>query len=256
MDLSLNGILPPLLLVAAFAITLVAAFVKGATGFAMPMIMISGLASFLSPELALAGLILPTLVTNGMQALRDGPAAAWDAVRRYRLFFLIGGVFLVLSGQLVTAVNPRIIYALIGVPIMLFGVAQLSGWKPAITSEHRRRAEIGLGAVAGGIGGISGVWGPPLVMYLTALDTPKTEQVRVQGVGFGMASILLLGTHLQTGVLNAQTVPFSVILLAPALAGMWLGQRVHDRLDQAMFRRMTLAVLVVAGLNLIRRAVF
>ena len=52
----------------AFAISLLvgalAGLVKGVTGFAMPLIMISALSSFLTPDLALAGLILPTLVTN------------------------------------------------------------------------------------------------------------------------------------------------------------------------------------------------
>ena len=63
----------------AMLVTLVAGFVKGAVGFATPTIMISGLGSFLAPEIALAGLILPTLVNNVMQALRQ----AW-ALRSFR----------------------------------------------------------------------------------------------------------------------------------------------------------------------------
>ena len=43
---------------------LIAGLVKGVVGFALPMVMISILGSVVSPELALAGLILPTLVTN------------------------------------------------------------------------------------------------------------------------------------------------------------------------------------------------
>lgn len=252
--ISLTGGLGPLFLALACAIAVLAGFVKGTTGFAMPMIMISGLASFLSPEMALAGLILPTLVTNGMQALRDGTSAALAAVRKYRLYFAVAGAFLVLSGQLVTAIDPRAIYAMIGLPITIFGAAQLLGWQLQIRTEARRRAEMVLGTISGLIGGVSGVWGPPLVVYLTAIDTAKAEQVRVQGVAFGLASVLLVATHLQTGVLNARTIPFSAFLLVPALLGMWLGQRVHDRLDQAAFRKATLFVLVLAGLNLMRRA--
>ena len=56
--------LGPDLLIAASAVAVVAGFVKGATGFAMPMIMISGLGSFLAPEVALAALAMPTLVSN------------------------------------------------------------------------------------------------------------------------------------------------------------------------------------------------
>ena len=40
------------------------------------------------------------------------------------------------------------------------------------------------------------------------------------------------------------------------MAGMMLGGLAHDRIDQQAFRRVTLAVLLVAGLNLVRRAVF
>ena len=68
----------------AMAVTLFAGFVKGAVGFAMPMIMISAFSSFLTPELALAGLILPTVVTNLSQAFRHGWQPAWDTVVTYR----------------------------------------------------------------------------------------------------------------------------------------------------------------------------
>jgi hypothetical protein len=69
---------------AAMVITLFAGFVKGAVGFAMPMIMISGFSSFLPPETALAGLILPTLVTNLSQAFRQGWQPALQTVHTYR----------------------------------------------------------------------------------------------------------------------------------------------------------------------------
>jgi uncharacterized membrane protein YfcA len=36
---------------------------------------------------------------------------------------------------------------------------------------------------------------------------------------------------------------------------MWIGGRLQDRIDQAGFRRATLVVLLLAGANLIRRAV-
>ena len=64
----------------ALAVAFVAGVVKGIVGFAMPMIMISLLSSIVSPTLALAGLILPTVATNGFQALRQGPRAALQAV--------------------------------------------------------------------------------------------------------------------------------------------------------------------------------
>ena len=58
---------------------------------------------------------------------------------------------------------------------------------------------------------------------------------------------------MQSGILNAQTAPFSVALVVPALLGMRLGFGLQDRLDQDRFRKVTLAVLLLAGANLIRK---
>jgi uncharacterized protein len=43
-------------------------------------------------------------------------------------------------------------------------------------------------------------------------------------------------------------------MVVPAVLGMALGGRLQDRLEAARFRRLTLVILTVAGLNLIRRA--
>ena len=89
--------------------------------------------------------------------------------------------------------------------------------------------------------------------YLTALETPKKEQIRVQGVIYGLGAVALFFAHIASGVINTQTLPFSIALVPTALAGMWIGFRVQDRIDQAAFRKATLVVLLVAGGNLVRR---
>ncbi len=247
------GDIGPVFLGLAVLIAAFAGFVKGAVGFAMPMIMISGLGSFLAPEIALAALILPTVVANVWQALRDGIAAALASIWRFRFYTGIVLVFIALSAQLVTVLPSWALSLAIGVPATLFAVSQLAGWRLTLRPEHHRRAEIVIGSIAGIVGGISGVWGPPTVAYLTALETPKAESIRVQGVVYGAGALVLLAAHLGSGVLNAQTAPLSLALLAPAVAGLLLGFWVQDRMDQEKFRRATLLVLVVAGLNLIRR---
>jgi hypothetical protein len=248
--------LTPAYLALACLIALAAGVVKGAVGFAMPMLMISGLGSFLPAEVAVAALIGPTVVSNIQQAFRQGWRAAWEGVKAHRRYLIVGWVVLVLAAQLVAVLDGRVILALIGGPITLFGLSQLAGWTFTIRPGHKRRAEVIFGSISGFFGGIAGVWGPPLVVYLTALATPKQEQVRVQGAAFGLNAVLLLAAHLQSGVVNAQTAPLSLALIVPAVLGMVLGFAVQDRLDQALFRRLTLIVLVVAGLNLLRRAIF
>jgi uncharacterized membrane protein YfcA len=234
-------------------LTLMAGFVKGAVGFAQPMIMIAGMASFLPPETALAAVIVPTVVSNVWQSLRGGLAVAWASVLRFRVYLLVLLVAIALSAQLVRVLPGWALLLILGVPVTGFALMQLFGWGFRIRPEHRIRAEVLIAAFAGFVGGLSGVWGPPTVAYLTALDTPKREQMQVQGVIYGAGAVALLLAHLRSGVLNATTAPLSVALVVPSLIGMAVGLRLHDRLDQKRFRQATLAVLVLAGLNLVRR---
>lgn len=245
--------LTPALLALAVAITFLAGWVKGMVGFAMPMIMISLMSSVMDPELALAGLILPTLVTNGMQALRQGGGAALASVRQFRLFLLAGLVALLISAQLVRVLPQSTLLLLIGLPVAFFAALQLFGVALRLPVRGHKVVEAALGAVGGFMGGFSGVWGPPTVMYLAALDTPKADSMRIQGVIYLAGAVVLAGAHLVSGVLRAETLPFSLAMIVPAILGMSFGTRVHDRIDQQAFRKATLAVLLLTSLNLIRR---
>jgi uncharacterized membrane protein YfcA len=252
MDWMMAG-LEPGVFVAALVVAAVAGFVKGAVGFAMPMIMISALSSFMSPELALAGLILPTLVTNISQALRQGWDAALGTTRTYWRFMTAMVVGIALSAQLMAGIPVAVLFLALGVPITAYAAMQLAGVPLALKLEHRRGAEWGLGALGGLYGGFSGVWGPPLLVYLVSTGVGKVEMVRALGVAFLLGAVVLMASHLETGVLDARTLAFSAALTVPAQLGMQVGYWAQDRLDQGRFRRWTMVVLVVMGVNLVRR---
>lgn len=239
---------------AAIAITLFAGFVKGTIGFAMPMIMLSAFSSVLPVSTALAALILPTLITNIQQAFRQGPHQAFDSIRRFRLHISMVVIFICLSAGFVNMIPQAVMYAILGGPIALYALWQISGRSMAVPLRHQRRAEAITGIIGGLYGGISGIWGPPLIVYLLSINIDKREMVRVQGVVFLLGAVVLTVAHLITGVLNAQTLPLSLILCVPAIAGMLVGFAVQDRLDLAQFRFWTQVLLVITGLNLVRRA--
>lgn len=249
---SVFQIIEPGMLIVALGVAFLAGVVKGMVGFGMPMILISGLTTFLAPEVALAGLILPTVLSNGMQALRQGVGAALTSVRRFRVFLIAGFFTMVAAAQMVRVLPQDALLLIIGLPVAGFAIIQLFG-VPLYLPRPSPRLEVGIGAFAGAIGGLSGMWGPPTVMYLTSLGTEKTEQMRVQGVIYGLGAVALLGAHLASGVFNVQTAPFSAVLIVPAMLGMWIGGRIQDRIDQATFRRATLIVLTIAALNIVRK---
>ena len=159
-----------------------------------------------------------------------------------------------ISSAFVYVIPHTLFLLLLGVPITAFAIAQLAGLKLALKLQHRTRAEWILGAVGGLYGGVSGIWGPPLLVYLLSIGADKRETVRVQGVVFLIGAFVLLLAHVHSGVITLETGAFSVALTVPAQLGQMAGTWVQDRLDQSRFRRWTQVLLVLTGLNLARLA--
>ncbi len=255
MDMLVAG-LPLWAFLAAFAVTLGAGFVKGAIGFAMPLILIAVLPSFMPAQTALAALILPVLVTNMHQSLRQGFAPAWQSGRKFWRLILATVIGILISAPFVVVLPQQTMFLLLGAAVVIFTLLQLSGWAPDIAPRWRAPVEFGIGLVGGLYGGISGVWGPPTIVYLLAAKVQKTEMVRVMSVLFAIGAVVLTGAHLRSGVLNAETAVLSAAMLVPAGIGMWLGYKAHDRMDPVRFKRWTLILLALSGLNLLRKGLF
>ena len=255
--------IPPLdsytlgVLIAAAAVMGLGGFVKGAVGFALPMVALSGLGLFLTAQDALALILIPSALTNIWQMLRQGTGAARETLVRFWRLNAAMALVLGFSAQIVPQIPSDALFLGLGVAITGAALLQLSGVRPgAAAAAWLSRHELGVGAFAGLVGGLTGVWGPPVQFYLMALDTDKTTQIRMLGINFCIGWTLLSGAHLVSGVLNPVTLPVSILMIVPVVAGMAAGVAVQDRLDPVLFRRVTLAVLCLAGLNLLRRGLF
>ena len=249
---SISGEFGSFALTAALLVMFLGGFAKGVVGFALPMIAVSGIGSVMTADMAILALLLPGLVTNIWQGFRSGVASARGFLRKYRRMFLIMPVTLAIAAQVFTLMSETLLFLVLGVVVISFALLELSGFKGAIDGPSPRLETAA--AIGSGIsGGLSGVWGPPIMVYLMAKHTSKAEFVQTMGLVFLIGAVVLNLSHMKSGLLNWESAKFSGLMILPALGGMWLGTVVQDRLDQQRFRRATLFVLLLAGLNLLRR---
>lgn len=233
--------------------SLFSGFVKGVVGFGMPMILITGMTVFMSPDLALGILILPTLVANVWQACRQGLAAAYQVLSDHRWFLGVGGALLLITTQMVPLLSQALFFLCLGILVVGFASLMLSGWQPK--GKSRAGLLIGCALFAGVGGGLSGVWGPQTVMYLSTYNLQKQAQMRAQGVIYSLGAILLLIGHASSGVATLPALSLGTLAILPGCLGIWIGFKVQDQINQRVFRIATFSVLVLAGLNLIRRGI-
>lgn len=243
---------PILLSLFLFAVFLTAGAIKGAVGMGLPTTALGLMTLLLDPRLAIALMLIPMLVSNGWQVHRSGDTAR--ALGTYRPF-AIALVVLVAVTVLVTADVPdRLLMAGLGLAILVFIFVTATRWAPPIADRHDRAAQVVSGTTAGVMGGLIGVWAPPLAVYLAARNTQKEEFVRASGLLIFLGSVPLALGYIWQGVLTVQLGLVGAALLVPTFAGFRLGEITRHKLSESAFRRLLLWVFFFMALNLLRRA--
>ena len=242
----------PTTLIIIFSVGLIAGIVKGIVGFALPMILISGLSILISIEQALASLILPTIFTNLIQSFTTSKSSFYKTIGNYKIFLFFSSFFLVISSQIYVILATELIMGFIGIILFVYTFSQILGYELKFTKNNFLTVVIG--SINGFLGGISGIWGPLTVSYLTSLKIEKNEQIKIQGIMYSFGSILLLIGHLYSGILNLYIVSLSLALVPLCIIGLFIGSIIRNKINHATFKTITLIMILIASINLIRKA--
>jgi uncharacterized membrane protein YfcA len=110
-----------------------------------------------------------------------------------------------------------------------------------------------IGVVAGAANSAVGVSGPILAMYLLSLHLERAVFAFAVAAMFVSMGFLRLASLVALGELTPATVALSLALCLPAAAGIRTGFWLQRWVDQRLFNRLVLLVLVATGLHLIQR---
>jgi len=228
--------------------TFAAAFVTGLVGFAFGIVAAAVWLHFLSPVQAAALIVAFGLIVQGVSVWKLRRAIKWPRLAP----FLIGGVIGVpIGGELLRWTDPANLRTAVGAILVIFSLWNL--FRPSLGSMARAGviADGAVGIVNGVIGGATGLAGIAAVIWCSLRGWPPPEQRAVfqpSGVAvFAMTGLWLGGT----GMIGYDTLALFLIGL-PALAiGTWVGLQLFGKLDDAMFRRIVLVLLLISGASLL-----
>lgn len=229
-----------------------AGFVKGVVGLGLPTVAVGMLGLVMPPVQAAALLVAPSMVTNVVQ-LWSGPRLGALLARLWPM--MIGIVIgTLVCGALAPPSAMAKATAALGVVLALYAVAGLSAWHPAVPAAHERWLGALAGLTTGAITAVTGVFVIPAVPYLQGLGLARDELVQALGLSFTVSTVALAISLALGGVFgHAPVIGASLAALAPALAGMWIGQRLRDRIPPARFRQVFFFGLLLLGADLARR---
>jgi uncharacterized membrane protein YfcA len=114
-------------------------------------------------------------------------------------------------------------------------------------------AQYAAGIATGVLGGMSGLVVVPLAMYFTARRLDKEMFVVSTAPFFLLGAVLLSVGYGYGGALDTKLVFLSMLLVAPALAGLLVGEFIRAYISEDLFRVLLLSVFLCTGVNLVQR---
>jgi uncharacterized membrane protein YfcA len=239
----MDGIVLGLFLLAAF----VGGFASGLAGFAMGFI-VSGIWLHIITPIQTTTLVVGYgLCTQGYGVWKHRHALRWPMIAP----FIVGGTLGVPIGTLLlTYIDPAYLRAGVGMLLVVYGIYGLV--QPALRPVPAGvAADSVVGFANGVLCGLTGLPGFIITIWCQLRGWSKDVQ-RAVFQPVMLAAIVATAIALSfTGVFTVETGKLYVLGLPAMLAGLWVGFKLYGKLDDAMFRKVILVLLLAAGLALI-----
>jgi len=229
-----------------------AGFVKGVVGMGLPTVAMGVVSLVMSPVAAATILVVPSLVTNVWQ-LVAGPGFG-GLLRRLATMMLMVCMGTAIGIGVLTGASSSTASAALGAILAVYGLIGLAARQFTVPPRVEPWLSPLVGLVTGLITGATGVFVVPAVPYVSALGLAKEELIQALGLSFTVSTVALAAALALHGQYQLNAAGSSVLAVLPALAGMFAGQRLRDRMHPAAFRRWFFVGLVALGVYMFVRA--
>jgi uncharacterized membrane protein YfcA len=236
------------ILVAFAGVTLIC-FMKGAFGGGFSIVGIPLLSIVMDPVTA-GGLLAPLFIAMDLFALLYWKPSTWS---KPDLVLLLPGLVVGIAvGYLVFRfLDHRAIAIMMAVVTLIFVGLWLAGSGEATIRPRSTPKAIAAGLSSGVTTMVAHSGGPPLAMYLLPLGLSKEIYAGTTSLFFTVGNATKAVPWLLLVRPTGNVWTLMAICLAAIPAGVWLGWRLHGRLDQRQLYRVVYALLVVTALKLL-----
>ena len=223
-------------------IVLVASTVKGLTGFGFALISLPMLSIFISPKVAVPLITVCSVFLDGYTLYE-----ARKSVQYRRIVTLVasGIIGMILGTYFLVSLDSQTLRLAIGVVTVLFAAASMIGLRWEISNTNY--ASIPVGLISGVLGGSMSISGPPIVLFFNNQRVEKNVfRANLIAYFFSLYAATVpayvLGNLITIDLLTSSAVMVPIIFL-----GASLGIRLSRRVDENVFRRITLFLVLASG---------
>lgn len=229
-------------------VVLFAYLVKGISGFAEGMIMMSLCLLFLDIKFVLPAVLVVMLSGDIYNSVRLKKDIEWKTIR-LALLPAVAGV--ILGTILLSALDSALIKTVFGIFVSLFALTLLLSKNKETSNRISKWWAAAAGFAGGLIEALLGTGGPPVVIYLKSSGMKKAA-FRATCTAFFLAfNLARLPAYLFAGILTIDTALAGIALIPAMVLGTALGMKAHNLFDEKLFAKCVAVLLLLIGLKMV-----
>ena len=216
-----------------------AAFVRGLSGFGSAMILTPGLSLLYNPQQVVAIVILLEMVASAGLLPKAIAQTKWAEV----LPMAIAAVIMVPLGAFcLSLLDPELMRRTIAGLILVFVLLLTTGTH--YSGQPHIAIHFGVGALSGFLTGMTGMGGPPVVLYQLSGDDTAAES-RANFISFlALTQVVGHASYGASGLLSGWVLQRFFVFLPVSLLSLVLGQLLFATVSESLFRKLVMGLLV------------
>ena len=239
---------PSIYLLILLAGAFIAAFVTGAVGFADGLILNAFWLHIMEPSAA-----IPLVITSGL-LIHIIPLYKLRKTldfSRLKLFAVFGVIGLPFGLWALTRINPELFKLTIGFLLLGYGLWMLSRSKSSAHVSQKPTLDGFVGLSGGFMGGFAGLAGLLPTLWMGMQNLPKNVQRGTFEPYILIVNLVGIAVFFFAGKITTQ-VGVDLLWVLPALIlGSWLGVKVYPFINEVVFRKTVLVLILLSGLMLL-----
>jgi len=190
-------------------------------------------------------LMLPILLMMDVKTIQYYRAHANWHVLRGLLPAAISGI--AIGGLLLNKLDDEVLRLMLGILCVVFALWQ--NLAPILGNITGGRYL--WGSIAGFTSTVIHAGGPPLNIYMIAINLPKLSWLATTAIFFGAINLTKVVPYVASGQWHLSTVYYSIMLFPIAWFGTWAGKQIQGRISQKQFLTFCRYLLLASGTVLI-----
>lgn len=225
-----------------FIIIFLAGMVQGLTSFGFSLISVPLLSMFIPLKIVVPMLILYSLIINIIIFYK---VREHVELKRILILIICGILATPMGTYLLLIADEKILKIAIGIIVTITAILFSLGYKFTIKKEKLSLGLVGL--LSGLLNGSVSLSGPPIILFLTNQGVKKHIFRANLTSFFLILNIITIPTYLVGGLITKDVLNYTMTLFPALILGVLTGIKAADLIEEKVFKKITLLLIVFMG---------